>query len=248
MVKKLVVISGAGVSAESGIQTFRDSDGLWNNFNIEEVATYTAWENNPVFVQDFYNHRRRNILSAHPNPAHKAIVDLEKYFDVQIITQNIDDLHERAGSTKVLHLHGNIRYAKSSNPDLAWSGMSSTIKEEYYWLDDGEDLHYPDDKAPDGFPLRPHVVWFGESVPLLSDAAELVEAADIVIVVGTSLQVYPAASLIDSARPWVPIYYIDPRPADVFTPNEVNFIKQVASKGFEEIFDELVAFSRQPSK
>lgn len=245
--KKLVVISGAGVSAESGISTFRDSDGLWNNYRIEDVATYEAWEKDPAMVQDFYNQRRRNVMNANPNAAHYSIVELEKYFKVNIVTQNIDDLHERAGSTDVMHLHGNIRYAKSSNPDLAWAGMSSSIKEEYYLID-GDSIDYPNDKAPDGFPLRPHVVWFGESVPLLSAAAELVEAADIVIVVGTSLQVYPAASLIDSARPWVPIYYIDPRPADVFTPNEVNFIKQVASKGFEEIFDELVEFSRQPSK
>ena len=149
--KNLVVITGAGVSAESGLKTFRDSDGLWENYKVEDVATYTAWEKNPELVQRFYNERRQQVIKAQPNSAHKAISDLQSYFDVTVITQNVDDLHERAGTDpdKIIHLHGNIRYAKSSNPNLAWAGMSSTIHESYFWIEEGEDLHYPDDKAPD---------------------------------------------------------------------------------------------------
>ena len=241
--KNLVIITGAGISAESGISTFRDSDGLWNNFKIDEVATYTAWEKNPKLVQDFYNERRKNVINAQPNSAHYAITELQKYFNVHVVTQNVDDLHERAGTKNVLHLHGNIRYAKSSNPDLVWYGISPSIKEEYYWIEEGEDLAYPDDKAPDGYPLRPHVVWFGENVPLISDAEDIVSQANIIIVVGTSLQVYPAASIIGNASNFVPIYYIDPNPADVGICNEVIFIKEKATVGFEKIKEEIIALS-----
>ena len=241
--KNLVIITGAGISAESGISTFRDSDGLWNNFKIDEVATYTAWEKNPKLVQDFCNERRKNMISAQPNSAHYAITELQKYFNVHVVTQNVDDLHERAGTKNVLHLHGNIRYAKSSNPDLAWYGISPSIKEEYYWIEEGEDLVYPDDKAPDGYPLRPHVVWFGESVPLISDAEDIVSQADVIIVVGTSLQVYPAASIIGNASNFVPIYYIDPNPVDVAICNEVIFIKEKATVGFQKIKEEIISLS-----
>lgn len=182
--KKLVVLSGAGMSAESGIQTFRDSNGLWNNHKIEDVATPEAWRKDPEKVQHFYNERRKQILDCEPNEAHRFLKSLESYYDVTIITQNIDDLHERAESSKVLHLHGQIRYAKSSNP----------MYENEYYLIQGSDIQMGE-VCRHGFPLRPHVVWFGEEVPLLPEAAKICENADIIIVIGTSLQVYPAASL-----------------------------------------------------
>lgn len=182
---RLVILSGAGISAESGIKTFRDSDGLWENHAVEEVATPQAWKNNPALLQRFYNERRLNVINAKPNLAHQYLSSLQEYFHVQIITQNIDDLHERAGSTQVLHLHGNIRYAKSSGPG----------QESKYYPIEGHELKMTD-LCDDGFALRPHVVWFGEEVPLLYDAAEIIQQADIFIVIGTSLQVYPAAGLI----------------------------------------------------
>jgi len=238
--KNLVIISGAGISAESGVPTFRDSDGLWCNHRVEDVATYTAWEKNPKLVQDFYNERRKQVLSVEPNAAHFAITELQNHFNVQVITQNVDDLHERAGNTNVLHLHGNIRYAKSSNPDLAWAGMSATVFEEHYLIL-GDTINYPEDTAPDGFPLRPDIVWFGEAVPAIIDASEIVKTADIIIVVGTSLQVYPAASLVYDAKNWVPIYYIDPNPGDITIANEVNYIKEKASVGFDKIKETLIS-------
>ncbi len=186
---KIVVFSGAGMSAESGISTFRDSQGLWENHNIEEVATPQAWRTNPDLVTNFYNLRRKNILETHPNEAHIAIAKLEGMAEVDVITQNIDDLHERAGSKNVLHLHGNIRLAKSSGPD----------QEKKYYPIDGWELTAKD-KCDDGYRLRPHVVWFGESVPAYDEAAKVIEVADIFIVIGTSLQVYPAAGLVNYAR------------------------------------------------
>ena len=182
---KIVVLSGAGMSAESGIKTFRDSDGLWENYRIEEVATPEAWRSNPALVQEFYNMRRKNVLEAQPNGAHRFLAGLEKDFEVKIVTQNIDDLHERAGSRQVMHLHGNIRLAKSSGPD----------PEARYYPVEGWELKMTD-RCEAGYILRPHVVWFGEAVPLLDQAAETCLGADILIVIGTSLQVYPAANLI----------------------------------------------------
>lgn len=182
--KKIVVLSGAGISAESGIRTFRDSGGLWEEYPVEEVATPQAWKRNPDKVQEFYNLRRKQVMAAMPNAAHKYFAELEKHFDVTVITQNIDDLHERGGSTKVVHLHGNIRLAKSSGPDP---------DKKFYPVEDGSISM--EDRCEDGYVLRPHVVWFGEEVPELERAAEICKEADILVVVGTSLQVYPAAGL-----------------------------------------------------
>jgi NAD-dependent deacetylase len=193
--KKLVVLTGAGISAESGLKTFRDSDGLWEGYNIEDVATPEAWRRDPALVLDFYNYRRKNVADAVPNQAHIILAELEKYFDVQIITQNIDDLHERGGSSRVLHLHGEIFKMRSSV---------------------SEDLIYPiyndiriGDYADDGYQLRPHIVWFGEAVPMIESAAKLTSGADLFAVVGTSLVVYPAAGLIHATRPGIPCFIVD---------------------------------------
>lgn len=231
MKKNLVFLTGAGISAESGISTFRDSDGLWNNFRIEDVATLEAWEKNPELVQDFYNQRRKNVIDAQPNLAHEIITHLESYFNVHVITQNVDDLHERALTKNITHLHGNIRFAKSSNPKYKYI-MTPEDKEIFYPID-GDTIKYPDDKAPDGYPLRPHVVWFGESVPEMINAERIVFKADFFVIVGTSMQVYPAANLIHELKPWVPIYYVDPNPCDVHIPNEINYIKHVATTGMQ---------------
>jgi NAD-dependent deacetylase len=197
-VKKVVVLTGAGISAESGIRTFRDGDGLWENHRIEDVATPAAWHRNPTLVLDFYNLRRRQLKSVSPNDGHFALVQLETSYSVQIITQNVDDLHERAGSSRVLHLHGSLRQARSTGPS----------EKIYEWQ---EDLNIGD-YCTDGYQLRPHIVWFGEAVPLLETAAEIAWEADIFLIVGTSLQVYPAASLMEYARPDIPYYYVDPHP------------------------------------
>ncbi len=219
MKNNLVILSGAGISAESGIKTFRDADGLWENYPIEEVATPQAWQNNPDLVQKFYNERRLNVISAKPNLAHHYFSSLQKFFNVQVITQNIDDLHERAGSTNVLHLHGNIRYAKSSGPN----------KEKKYYLIEGHELKMTD-YCDDGFPLRPHVVWFGEEVPLLSKAAELVGEADVLIVIGTSLQVYPAAGLIHAVPNEALKIVIDPHANTLSVPKDFRLLNCTAQE------------------
>ena len=195
---KIVVLTGAGISAESGIKTFRDSDGLWEGQDVMEVASPQGWEANRELVSEFYNLRRAQLLEVEPNAAHKAFADLEEDFHVQIVTQNVDDLHERAGSTSVVHLHGELLKVRSS------------VDEEYI-LDWEKDLN-AEDVCPKGSPLRPHIVWFGEQVPLLETAANLVADADALFIVGTSMQVYPAAGLLHYAGPQVPIYFIDPRP------------------------------------
>lgn len=236
--KKLVVISGAGISAESGLATFRDGNGLWNQYRIEDVAHYKAWDNNPTLVQQFYNERRKDVIRAVPNTAHLAISELQKYFDVHVITQNVDDLHERAGTKNVMHLHGNIRYSKSSSPKFDWSGMSSE-KEEIYFIE-GDTLNHPNDRAPDGYPLRPHVVWFGEAVPLIDDASVLVSQADIIIVVGTSLEVYPAANLIYDIKPDAQVYCIDPNTQNFTADTNITFIKDVATNGMAYIKQALI--------
>jgi len=197
--QKVVVITGAGMSAESGLKTFRDSNGLWEGHDVMQVASPQGWTDNMELVLDFYNQRRRQLLEVTPNTAHKALVDLETHFDVHIITQNVDDLHERAGSSHVLHLHGELLKVRS------------TFDEELI-LDWKEDLTIGD-FCEHNFQLRPHIVWFGEMVPLLEPAAHLVSQADYVIIVGTSMQVYPAASLIDFAKPAAKIYFVDPKPA-----------------------------------
>jgi NAD-dependent deacetylase len=199
MRKKIVFFSGAGMSAESGIRTFRDSGGLWEQYDIHEIATPEAWKRNPDLVTEFYNQRRKQIIETSPNEAHFFIAELEKYYEVSVITQNIDDLHERAGSSTILHLHGNIRQAKSSGPN----------HDKKLYPIDGWELTQ-NDLCENGFRLRPHVVWFGESVPALEDAIPIIEKSDFFIVIGTSLQVYPAAGLIHYASPTATKILIDP--------------------------------------
>lgn len=231
MMKKIVVFSGAGMSAESGINTFRDSDGLWENYKIEDVATPEAWLRNPEIVQDFYNQRRKNILDAQPNSAHQIIADLEKSFEVQVITQNIDDLHERAGSQQVLHLHGNIRLAKSSKPNAQYSTDFYHI---YGWQ-----LDLEKDRCPEGYPLRPHVVWFGEAVPAYEEAVEMIQHADIFIVIGSTLSVYPVAGLIHEISKHCEAYYIDPQANYSRVPEQFQCLKMTATAGMQQLFNKL---------
>jgi len=224
--KKVVVFTGSGVSAESGLKTFRDSDGLWENYQIEEVATPQAWQHDRAKVLEFYNLRRKQVLEAKPNAAHHALAKLERNYDVQIITQNIDDLHERAGSTKVLHLHGEIRKSRSSvDPKLVYEIQGTDIKE-------GE-------KCSKGSQLRPHIVWFGEMVPELEHAAMLVSQAEIFIVIGTSLLVYPAASLVHYAPPDAEKYFIDPKASENLSGDFV-IINKKAGSGVPELTDKLM--------
>lgn len=215
MKNNLVVFSGAGISAESGISTFRDSGGLWEKYSIEEVATPLAWKRNPDLVTDFYNKRRKQIIESQPNKAHLFFAKLQNSCSVHIITQNIDDLHERAGSSSVLHLHGNIRFAKSSN----------TEDKQLYSID-GWALH-AEDRCPNGLRLRPHVVWFGEDVPEYSKAIPLISSADVFIVLGTSLQVFPAAGLVEYASAKAVKIIVDPNVDDFQIPTD--FIKLKAS-------------------
>ena len=221
MKKNLIVLTGAGVSAESGLKTFRDSDGLWMGYDVYEVASPEGWQKDPELVLDFYNQRRKEVANALPNAAHKGISDLENDFNVTVITQNIDDLHERAGSTNVIHLHGNVFKMRSE-------------KNENIFYDTESDIHVGD-KAPDGSQLRPHVVWFGEPVPMIEVAANVMATADIFILAGTSLQVYPAAGLIDFLPPGIPKYIIDKNPP--FIPPHHNFtiIKKPATQGVSEV-------------
>ena len=225
---KVVVFSGAGMSAESGIQTFRDANGLWASYAIEEVATPQAWRQDPAKVQGFYNERRKQIINAEPNEAHHAIKKLEDQSDVVIITQNIDDLHERAGSTNVMHLHGNIRYAKSSGPK----------QEKKYYAIDGWELTM-NDLCEDGYPLRPQVVWFGEEVPMLEMAAIEISTADVLIVIGTSLQVYPAASLVHLAPTQSIKYLIDPKADSLSVPSDFKLLAISASDGMDFLLENL---------
>lgn len=221
MKKKLVVLTGAGISAESGLKTFRDSDGLWEGYEVTEVATPRAWRKNPKLVLDFYNMRRRDVLKAEPNAGHLGLAELEKDFDVQIITQNIDDLHERAGSSKVLHLHGQIFQMRSEeSEELVYAIREDMLLGQL---------------ADDGAQLRPHIVWFEEPVPMIGAAVPLVRAADIFVVVGTSLVVYPAAGLVDLARPGIPKFIVDKKiPATSGIGNLVS-IEQPASTGVAEL-------------
>lgn len=225
--KKLVVFSGAGMSAESGINTFRDSDGLWEQYRIEDVATPQAWARDPQLVQRFYNARRKNILEAEPNTAHLQIAQLQQDYDVHVITQNIDDLHERAGSSKVIHLHGNIRLAKTSGPDA----QSTT---QFYPVEETE-LDLNKHFCTAGYPLRPHVVWFGEAVPAYAEAQNCVQDADIFVVIGTSLQVYPVAGLIHDIPASCQAYYIDPRADQQQLPVQFHKITQTATHGMQQL-------------
>ncbi|HCW6197359.1 TPA: NAD-dependent deacylase, partial [Acinetobacter baumannii] len=224
---KLVVFSGAGMSAESGIRTFRDSNGLWENYDIQQVATPEAWERNPALVQRFYNERRKNILEAQPNEAHQYIAKLQDHYDVQVITQNIDDLHERAGNQNVLHLHGNIRLAKSSGPDAQYTT-------QFYEVN-GWKLDLEQDFCPDGYPLRPHVVWFGEAVPAYEEAIRLVQSADIFIVIGSTLSVYPVAALVHEIPHYTKAYYIDPQADHSRVPPQYKLLNMTATEGMHEL-------------
>ena len=219
--KHIVVLSGAGISAESGLKTFRDSDGLWMGYNVEDVATPQAFKKNPQFVLDFYNQRRKDVAAAKPNTAHIGLAQLEKDFDVTVITQNIDDLHERGGATNVLHLHGEIFKMRSEDND------------EYIYEISG-DINFGD-KANDGSQLRPHIVWFGEAVPMMEKAAALLHNCDYFVVIGTSLQVYPAASLLHYAPPFLPKYIIDKKiPKTENYPN-LHLIEMPATAGVGEL-------------
>jgi len=218
--QKLVVLTGAGVSAESGIRTFRDSNGLWENHDIMEVASPEGWRKNRELVQDFYNQRRRQARDCQPNEAHLALAKLENHFDVQIITQNVDDLHERAGSSHVLHLHGELTKAQSSvDPSLVYELDHWEIK--------------IGDKCEKGSQLRPFIVWFGEAVPMMVPAMRIAQQADIFLVLGTSLQVYPAASLIDYVPPTAKKFLIDPQIPDFHLETKVYCIQEKASIGMK---------------
>lgn len=223
---KIVVLTGSGISAESGLKTFRDSDGLWEGYDVMQVASIQGWRDNKELVLDFYNERRRELKRAKPNDAHLAIAELQKYFHVEVITQNVDDLHERAGTKNVLHLHGELTKARSSGDQRV------VVDIGYRDIKSGE-------KAPDGFPLRPHVVWFGEQVPLLEKAHVIVKNCDFFIVVGTSLVVYPAAGLIEFVPDDVPKYIIDPVKPELFKKiKNLFFIEKVASIGMRQLTNE----------
>ena len=227
MKRRITVLTGAGVSAESGITTFRDSDGLWENHNVEDVASIEGWYRNPSLVLDFYNARRAQLPTVRPNAAHIAIAELENDFDVTVVTQNVDKLHERAGSTKIIHLHGELTKVR---PENRCNDMDAFSEDTVFDIGYGE-IHLGD-LAPNGAQLRPHIVWFGEAVPKIEAAIDAVEAADIVLIVGTSLQVYPAAGLYRYARMDAPIYIIDPKDVSV-RDSRLTHIKDVATKGME---------------
>lgn len=218
MKKKLVVLTGAGISAESGIKTFRDSYGLWEGHDVMEVATPEGWHKNPSLVLDFYNKRRQQLKEVQPNLGHQILAELEQNFEVYIITQNVDNLHERAGSSRVVHLHGELLKVRST-------------KDVNYILDWEDDLNLGD-LDPNKNQLRPHIVWFGEEVPALEEAVYLTQEADIFAVIGTSLQVYPAAGLLDFTQPQTPLFYIDPKPAKIPNlRNSIELIDKIASEG-----------------
>jgi NAD-dependent deacetylase len=219
--QQIVIFSGAGISAESGLKTFRDSDGLWENYKIEEVATPEAWQENPKLVLDFYTLRRKQVIEAQPNAAHFAVLDLQKKFNIQVITQNIDDLHERAGTKNVLHLHGEILKARSVGTGLVYPINGSELN--------------LGDLCENGHQLRPDVVWFGEFVPNMVVAAEWCEKADILIVIGTSLNVYPAANLVDCVSSNCKIFLIDPKEVSLWKRKNVTHLKQNASEGLPNL-------------
>lgn len=223
--KKMVVLTGAGMSAESGLQTFRDANGLWEGHNVMDVATPEAFERDPKLVLEFYNQRRRQLLDVLPNNAHHNLKELEKYFTIHIITQNVDDLHERAGSSQIVHLHGELRKVRSTTNEkivLEWS----------------KDL-YLGDVDKNGDQLRPHIVWFGEAVPQLENAIEITKQADVLVIIGTSMQVYPAASLIHYVSSNTPIYFIDPAPS-ISKNTNTTIIKSGAQQGTKQLIKMLI--------
>ncbi len=225
--KKLIILTGSGISAESGLKTFREMGGLWELYDVTKVASPVAWENNRDLVLRFYNERRKQLLEAEPNAGHKALAALEKYFDVQIITQNVDDLHERAGSSSVLHIHGELRKARSTaDPDLIYDIEGWELKEG--------------DLCELGSQLRPHVVWFGEAVTAIPQAIEMVREADIFLIVGTSLVVYPAAGLIDFVSAGTPVFLIDPNDVENPLYRDITIIREPASTGVEKVKEMLI--------
>ncbi len=229
MKKKLVVLTGAGISAESGIKTFRDADGLWEGHDVMQVASYEGWLNNKALVLDFYNQRKRQLHQVKPNRGHLVLAELEQYFDVHIITQNVDNLHEQAGSSKVLHLHGELLKVRSDRH------QPSQILDWQHDLVLGD----VDDK---GIQLRPHIVWFGEAVPALDEAVTITQQADYLAVIGTSLQVYPAAGLLHYAPPLIPVFYIDPKPAAIYDlRNPLDVMAMTATEGVPLLRDKLFA-------
>ena len=230
--KKIVVLTGAGISAESGIQTFRDSDGLWENHRVEDVATPEGFQANPELVLNFYNERRHHAFKAQPNAAHKDLARLEQFYDVQIVTQNIDNLHERAGSKNVIHLHGLLTQGRSS-------------KNENLIVEIGDNDIRLGDKAPDGTQLRPNIVWFGEAVPMMDAAAGCCEKADYFIVVGTSMQVYPAVGLIYYVPSHVPCYLVDPKASGIRVSHPVTIIQEKATIGVRQLVDKLIAEAQE---
>ncbi|MDR1620807.1 MAG: NAD-dependent protein deacylase [Synergistaceae bacterium] len=227
MKKKLVVLTGSGISAESGMKTFRDNDGLWEQYDVMEVASIDGWRKDPKLVLEFYNQRRRQLAGIHPNKAHRILAELEEHFDVSIVTQNIDDLHERAGSTKVLHLHGELTKARSVGDETRVYDIGYG---EIAWGQTGED----------GTQLRPNIVWFGEAVPLISEADRQVREADIFAVIGSSLVVYPAAGLTTSLRSDARAFLVDPKPEAMQLPRNFTVIKEVATVGVEKMRDILL--------
>ena len=228
MKKKLVVLTGAGMSAESGIATFRDTDGLWESHRVEDVATPEGFRVNPTLVLDFYNARRKELINVNPNQGHMGLSELERDYDVSIITQNVDNLHERAGSSRVLHLHGELMQSRSSiDPSLIYE-----MTEENCEIKIG-------DKCGRGSQLRPNIVWFGEAVPMIDKAIPLVKEADLIVIIGTSLNVYPAAALVDYAKAGTPIYLIDPKDVRGSRRN-ITHIQKGASEGVKELTEILL--------
>ncbi|TVZ14522.1 NAD-dependent deacetylase [Maribacter sp. MAR_2009_72] len=223
--KNIVVLTGAGISAESGLKTFRDANGLWEGHDVMEVATPEGFNKNPELVLEFYNQRRKQLLTVSPNQAHRALVKLEQLYNVTIVTQNVDDLHERAGSSHVVHLHGELLKARSTkNPhDIFYCSNNICVG----------------DLCKNGHQIRPHIVWFGEAVPLLEDAVAYTQMADILIIIGTSMQVYPAAGLIDFARPETPIYFVDPNPA-LSSAKNLTVISKKAVEGVPTLVASLI--------
>ncbi len=227
--KKIVILTGAGISAESGIKTFRDADGLWENHDVMEVASPQGWEKNRALVLRFYNDRRNHLKDVQPNAAHKALSELEAKYKVVVITQNVDDLHERGGSSHIIHLHGELAKMRSVMDDTKVYDCTKDIQ--------------VGDKAPDGYQLRPHIVWFGEMVPMLETAAKEVMSADIVMVIGSSMQVYPAAGLVEYAPDGAPVYYIDPKPTinyELGRSANLKVLEEKATTGVRKVVDELL--------
>ncbi len=227
MKQKLVALTGAGISAESGFATFRDAGGLWDQYPVEQVATPEGWQSDPTLVTNFYNHLREQLVNAQPNAGHRLLAAFEQWYDVTVVTQNVDDLHERAGSSHIIHLHGDLRKVCSSrNPNDAH--YIRTLQPAEYNVKPGT-------LAPDGSLLRPWIVWFGEAVPNLEPAAEITAQADVFVIIGTSLNVYPAASLVRYTQPNTPIYLIDPKPTNVPALPNIHVIADVASQGMQQL-------------